>query len=437
MASALSTAYVLLGKATMSDPPDWSTAVGAIHTLSSMLTCTDCGQVVGSHPHVTPEPFAFHCDHCHEVKNDQDAEMLTLLMENIKNLCSYVLKGVANVTAADDDSDDDSEVELNKKMKNKDIVVVPTHTSRAKFVSKLRRFSRIYLDLATTADAGNGIVIKTEIKEEPVETVSVTAPPVPKAVIVTSQAKNYSNNGQWIKIRNTGGSQHTQPVKRGGHVVINGSKFGRDQIVKTTLRPSLTYPFKAQNGVHLNNGGKAFSKLSDYLIQTTTGNDNKAGGRIKQNGGGGTAKMSDYVVQLSQISSSSSNNGHHNHHHHINQLENKSNKGHNSGGVGGKKGCRCGNATPTPGKLTCGGQRCPCYVESKECLDCKCKGCRNPHRANGEKVIRPHLQVKTLHQNPLDHSTFYITTTSSSSSASSSTSSSSTAIKRIHLNSSS
>ncbi len=52
-----------------------------------------------------------------------------------------------------------------------------------------------------------------------------------------------------------------------------------------------------------------------------------------------------------------------------------------------RKGCRCGNATPTPGKLTCCGQRCPCYVESKSCVDCRCRGCRNPHRADGFKVI--------------------------------------------------
>lgn len=55
-----------------------------------------------------------------------------------------------------------------------------------------------------------------------------------------------------------------------------------------------------------------------------------------------------------------------------------------------RKGCRCGNATLTPGKLTCCGQRCPCYVESKPCIDCKCRGCRNPHRPDGFKV-RPHI----------------------------------------------
>ncbi|CAH2240713.1 jg13950 [Pararge aegeria aegeria] len=64
-----------------------------------------------------------------------------------------------------------------------------------------------------------------------------------------------------------------------------------------------------------------------------------------------------------------------------------------------RKGCRCGNATATPGKLTCCGQRCPCYVESKPCTECKCKGCRNPHRPDGMKV-RPHIpQLDTLQQN--------------------------------------
>ncbi|GBP28158.1 E3 ubiquitin-protein ligase MSL2 [Eumeta japonica] len=62
-----------------------------------------------------------------------------------------------------------------------------------------------------------------------------------------------------------------------------------------------------------------------------------------------------------------------------------------------RKGCRCGNATATPGKLTCCGQRCPCYVDSKACTECKCKGCRNPHRPDGMKV-RPHIaQIEGLH----------------------------------------
>jgi len=56
------------------------------------------------------------------------------------------------------------------------------------------------------------------------------------------------------------------------------------------------------------------------------------------------------------------------------------------GKVKRKSGCRCGNATLCPGKLTCCGQRCPCYVDSQACMDCKCKGCRNPHRPGGGKV---------------------------------------------------
>ena len=35
-----------------------------------------------------------------------------------------------------------------------------------------------------------------------VETISVTAPPVPKAVVVTSPAKQVPKGGQWIKIHN-------------------------------------------------------------------------------------------------------------------------------------------------------------------------------------------------------------------------------------------
>jgi male-specific lethal 2 len=52
-----------------------------------------------------------------------------------------------------------------------------------------------------------------------------------------------------------------------------------------------------------------------------------------------------------------------------------------------RRGCRCGNATAAPGKLTCCGQRCPCYVDSKACIDCKCKGCRNPHYVDGHKKV--------------------------------------------------
>ena len=93
MTSALSSAYVLLGKATMSNPPEWSTAVGAIHTLSSLLTCLKCQQTVGPHPHATPSDlFSLLCDSCHDPKNQPDDDMLPTLMDNIKHLCSYVLR---------------------------------------------------------------------------------------------------------------------------------------------------------------------------------------------------------------------------------------------------------------------------------------------------------------------------------------------------------
>ena len=60
---------------------------------------------------------------------------------------------------------------------------------------------------------------------------------------------------------------------------------------------------------------------------------------------------------------------------------------HASKAAKSRKGCRCGTATNNPGTLTCCGQRCPCYVEAKECIDCKCRGCRNPYRSGGRKVI--------------------------------------------------
>lgn len=63
-----------------------------------------------------------------------------------------------------------------------------------------------------------------------------------------------------------------------------------------------------------------------------------------------------------------------------------------------RKKCRCGNATNTPGKLTCCGQRCPCYVDSKACVDCKCKGCRNPHYVDGHKKVFNLLILKSLLQ---------------------------------------
>ncbi|KAI5712373.1 hypothetical protein M8J75_007792 [Diaphorina citri] len=64
-------------------------------------------------------------------------------------------------------------------------------------------------------------------------------------------------------------------------------------------------------------------------------------------------------------------------------------------------GCRCGLATAAPGKLTCCGQRCLCYTEQKPCKGCKCRGCRNPHTANGKKKLRGLEEFQmTLCENP-------------------------------------
>jgi len=76
----------------------------------------------------------------------------------------------------------------------------------------------------------------------------------------------------------------------------------------------------------------------------------------------------------------------------IDSLEDLSCGESSRGKVKRKSGCRCGNATLCPGKLTCCGQRCPCYVDNLACLDCKCKGCRNPHMPGGGKV-RPAIPL--------------------------------------------
>jgi len=298
--------------------------------------------------------------------------MLALLMDNIKNLCSYVLR--AFNTLPQDDSSEEEEVK-------EDIVIVPTYSSRSKFISKMVKFAKTYFDIKYHVTE---IETNKDNSSTKVETISVTAPPVPKAVVVTSPAKQVPKGGQWIKIHN---HQSTNSSKR-SHVMINGNKIGRDQIIKTTLRPSLSYPFKPSNGVN-----KTFHKISDYLPN----------------------KSADFVVHLNPSGLTTS------------QSTTKT-------VIVSKKGCRCGNASSTPGKLTCGGQRCPCYTGSKACIECKCKGCKNPHQINGEKIIKPQLKVNSL--SPLKNgqkSTFFISTSSPLVTHSTSTNTL-TAIKRIHLN---
>lgn len=61
-----------------------------------------------------------------------------------------------------------------------------------------------------------------------------------------------------------------------------------------------------------------------------------------------------------------------------------------------RRGCRCGLATPNPGKLTCCGQRCPCYVDGKGCFECKCRGCRNPHKGKLVDLVGIILTIVAL-----------------------------------------
>lgn len=70
-----------------------------------------------------------------------------------------------------------------------------------------------------------------------------------------------------------------------------------------------------------------------------------------------------------------------------------------------KRGCRCGLATSNPGKLTCCGQRCPCYVANKACFECRCRGCRNPHKIEVEKEdVTPKAESSTTAQDNEDTS---------------------------------
>ncbi|KAH9370805.1 hypothetical protein HPB48_006310 [Haemaphysalis longicornis] len=56
------------------------------------------------------------------------------------------------------------------------------------------------------------------------------------------------------------------------------------------------------------------------------------------------------------------------------------------------RGCKCGATRPNPGQtlspLTCCGQRCPCYAAFRSCINCRCKGCRNPIDVSAEVNMR-------------------------------------------------
>lgn len=48
--------------------------------------------------------------------------------------------------------------------------------------------------------------------------------------------------------------------------------------------------------------------------------------------------------------------------------------------------CKCGRGG-TNSRLTCLGQRCPCYIKKLPCIGCKCKGCRNPRKVDHDLEI--------------------------------------------------
>ncbi|XP_021351463.1 E3 ubiquitin-protein ligase MSL2-like [Mizuhopecten yessoensis] len=47
--------------------------------------------------------------------------------------------------------------------------------------------------------------------------------------------------------------------------------------------------------------------------------------------------------------------------------------------------CKCGRGG-TNSRLTCLGQRCPCYINKLPCVGCKCKGCRNPRKIENDRL---------------------------------------------------
>ncbi|XP_060079321.1 E3 ubiquitin-protein ligase MSL2-like [Ylistrum balloti] len=49
------------------------------------------------------------------------------------------------------------------------------------------------------------------------------------------------------------------------------------------------------------------------------------------------------------------------------------------------KTCKCGRGG-TNSRLTCLGQRCPCYINRLPCIGCKCKGCRNPRKIEHDRL---------------------------------------------------
>ncbi|XP_033759434.1 E3 ubiquitin-protein ligase MSL2-like [Pecten maximus] len=61
------------------------------------------------------------------------------------------------------------------------------------------------------------------------------------------------------------------------------------------------------------------------------------------------------------------------------------------------KTCKCGRGG-TNSRLTCLGQRCPCYINKLPCIGCKCKGCRNPRMIEHDRL----KMVKTDNSSQMD-----------------------------------
>ncbi|XP_046379889.1 E3 ubiquitin-protein ligase MSL2-like [Haliotis rufescens] len=53
-----------------------------------------------------------------------------------------------------------------------------------------------------------------------------------------------------------------------------------------------------------------------------------------------------------------------------------------------RKVCRCARNNP-PNRLTCLGQRCPCYSSRVPCIGCMCRGCRNPRKLDFKVLTDP------------------------------------------------
>ncbi|GBM25706.1 hypothetical protein AVEN_241980-1 [Araneus ventricosus] len=64
-----------------------------------------------------------------------------------------------------------------------------------------------------------------------------------------------------------------------------------------------------------------------------------------------------------------------------------------------QRNCHCGITTVHHRKLTCRGQRCPCFVAGRACFNCRCRGCRNPQkfRSGPTRFQKYRSQSKIMH----------------------------------------